>query len=119
MVTTVSDKTILTVAVTGNQTTLEQHPDLPCTPRQIATSVVEAAKAGAAIAHIHVRYEDGRPSMEIEHYRETVDRIRQSGTDVLINLTTGPGQRYVPGIEDPAVAGPGTTLVHPDRKSVV
>jgi uncharacterized protein (DUF849 family) len=47
-------KTILTVAVTGNLTTLQQHPGLPCTPEQIATAALESAKAGAAIAHIHV-----------------------------------------------------------------
>jgi len=109
-------KTIVSCAVTGNQTTLEQHPGLPCTPEQIATACIGAAKAGAAITHIHVRYLDGRPSMELGHYREVVDRIRDSGTDVIINLTTGPGQRFVPGKDDPSVAGPGTTLTHPMRR---
>jgi len=109
-------KTIVSCAVTGNQTTLEQHPGLPCTPEQIATAWIGAAKAGAAITHIHVRYPDGRPSMELGHYREVVDRIRGSGTDVIINLTTGPGQRFVPGKDDPSVAGPGTTLTHPMRR---
>jgi uncharacterized protein (DUF849 family) len=109
-------KTILTCAVTGNQTTLAQHPGLPCTPLQIATACIDAAKAGAAITHIHVRYDDGRPSMELAHYKEVVDRIRDSGTDLIINLTTGPGQRYVPSKADPAVAGPGTTLTHPMRR---
>ncbi len=109
-------KTIVSCAVTGNQTTLEQHPGLPCTPEQIATACIGAAKAGAAITHIHVRYLDGRPSMELGHYREVVDRIRGSGTDVIINLTTGPGQRFVPGKDDPSVAGPGTTLTHPMRR---
>lgn len=109
-------KTILSCAVTGNQTTLEQHPGLPCTPEQIATACIDAAKAGAAITHIHVRHPDGRPSMELAHYREVVDRIRSSSTDVIINLTTGPGQRFVPGREDPAVAGPGTTLMAPMRR---
>ena len=109
-------KTILTCAVTGNQTTLAQHPGLPCTPPQIATACIDAAKAGAAITHIHVRYEDGRPSMELAHYKEVVDRIRDSSTDLIINLTTGPGQRYVPSKENPAVAGPGTTLTHPMRR---
>ena len=109
-------KTILSCAVTGNQTTLEQHPGLPCTPEQIATACIDAAKAGAAITHIHARYPDGRPSMELEHYKEIVDRIRSSSTDVIINLTTGPGQRYVPGKENPAVGGPGTTLTHPMRR---
>ncbi len=109
-------KTILSVAVTGNQTTLQQHPGLPCTPLQIATACIESARAGAAITHIHVRYEDGRPSMELAHYREVVDRIRDSGVDVIINLTTGPGGRFIPGKEDPKVAAPGTTLTHPLRR---
>lgn len=109
-------KTILSCAVTGNQTTLAQHPGLPCTPEQIATACIDAAKAGAAITHIHVRYPDGRPSMELAHYKEVVDRIRDSSTDVIINLTTGPGQRFIPGKEDPSVAAPGTTLTHPMRR---
>ena len=109
-------KTILTVAVTGNQTTLQQHPGLPCTPAQIAAAATESARAGAAIAHIHVRYEDGRPSMELGHYREVVERIRDSGTDIIINLTTGPGQRFVPSKDDPKVAAPGTTLMRPERR---
>ena len=109
-------KTIVSCAVTGNQTTLAQHPGLPCTPGQIATACIDAAKAGAAITHIHVRYDDGRPSMELAHYKEVVERIRESGTDVIINLTTGPGQRFIPGKEDPSVAAPGTTLTLPMRR---
>ena len=109
-------KTILTVAVTGNLTTIEQHPGLPCTPEQIATAALESAKAGAAIAHLHVRYPDGRPSMELAHYRETVDRIRDKNSELIINLTTGAGGRFVPGKEDPRTAGPGSTLVHPLRR---
>lgn len=111
-----SEKTILSVAVTGNQTTLQQHPGLPCTPEQISTACIESAKAGAAIAHVHVRYPDGRPSMELTHYREVVDRIRGSGVDVIINLTTGPGQRFIPSEDDPKVAAPGTTLTTPMRR---
>lgn len=109
-------KTILTAAVTGNITTLAQHPGLPCTPRQIAGAAIECGKAGAAVAHIHVRYPDGRPSMEIDHYREVMERIRDSGLGMIVNLTTGPGQRFVPDRENPAVAAPGTTLVHPLRR---
>jgi len=104
------------VAVTGNLTTIEQHPGLPCTPEQIATAALESAKAGAAIAHLHVRYPDGRPSMELAHYRETVDRIRDNNSDLIINLTTGAGGRFVPAKDDPSIAGPGSTLVHPLRR---
>ena len=111
-----SRPTILSVAITGNQSTVEQNPALPVTPREIADASIEAARAGAAITHIHVRYPDGRPSMELEHYREVVDRIRESGCDILINLTTGPGQRFIPSRDDPKVAAPGTTLTTPERR---
>lgn len=113
---TMPEPTILTVAITGNLTTLEQNPAIPVTPEQIAGSAVAAAEAGAAIAHIHVRHPDGRPSMELGHYRETVQRIRDSGCDILINLTTGPGQRFVPDRETPSRAAPGTTLMPPDER---
>src|SRR3979411_2924048 len=111
-----SKKTILTVAVTGNLTTIEQHPGLPCTPEQIANAALEAAKAGAAITHIHVRYPDGRPSMELAHYKEGVDRIRATSTDVLSNLKPGPGGRFIPSKEAPRVAALGTTLTQPMRR---
>jgi len=109
-------KTILTVAVTGNLTTVQQNPALPCTPEQIANAALESAKIGAAVAHIHVRHADGRPSMELAHYREVVERIRDKNSDLIINLTTGPGGRFVPGKDDPRLAGPGSTLIHPLKR---
>jgi uncharacterized protein (DUF849 family) len=109
-------KTILTVAVTGNLTTVQQNPALPCTPEQIANAALESAKVGASVAHIHVRYPDGRPSMEIAHYREVVDRIRDKNSDLIINLTTGPGGRFVPSKDDPRIAGPGTSILHPLKR---
>lgn len=111
-----STPTILSCAVTGNITNLAQHPGLPCTPEQIARACIDAAHAGAAIAHIHVRHADGRPSMELSHYREVVERIRASDVDLVINLTTGPGQRFVPSEADPKVAAPGTTLMRPEPR---
>lgn len=112
-----ADKVIITCAVTGNLTKPEQHPDLPITPEQIATAAIDAAKAGAAVAHLHVRDpETGAPSMALEHYRAVVERIRASGTDLIINLTTGPGGRFVPSDDDPKVAAPGTTLVRPEQR---
>ena len=111
------DTVILTCAVTGNITRPDQHPGLPVTPRQIADAAIEAAKAGAAIAHIHVRDPaTGKPSMELALYREVVERIRDSGTDLIINLTTGPGGRFVPSAHDPKVPGPGTTLLPPEAR---
>ena len=111
-----ADRTILTCAVTGNLTTLAQHPGLPCTPEQIANACIGAAHAGAAICHIHVRYPDGRPSMELEHYREVMQRIRASDVDLVINLTTGPGGRFWPSDDDPKVADPRTTLMRPELR---
>jgi uncharacterized protein (DUF849 family) len=111
-----ADPTIITCAVTGNITTLQQHPGLPCTPEQIAQACIGAARAGAAITHIHVRYPDGRPSMELAHYREVVERIRASDVDVVINLTTGPGGRFIPSEDDPKIAAPGSGLTIPERR---
>jgi uncharacterized protein (DUF849 family) len=85
-------KTILTCAVTGSGTLPKQTPYLPITPEQIAQSALEAADAGAAIVHLHVRDPvTGLPSMRFELYKEVVDRIRDQNDSVLINLTCGPG----------------------------
>src|SRR6201998_2686706 len=103
-------KVIITCAITGTLPGPEQSPFLPITPQQIADSALEAAEAGAAIAHIHVRDpETGRPSMSIDLYRDGVRRIRARNPKMIINLTTGPGGRFVPSDEDPKIAGPGTT----------
>ncbi|MGV6874957.1 3-keto-5-aminohexanoate cleavage protein [Pseudochelatococcus sp. B33] len=109
--------TILTCAITGNHTTREHHPGLPVTPKEIADACIDAGKAGAAIAHIHVRDPDtGSPSIALEHYEEVVKRIRDSGSDILINLTTGPGGRYQPSPDDPAKPGPRTMLLKPEKR---
>jgi len=103
--------TVISCAVTGSFPTREHNPALPCTPAEIAESCIGAARAGAAICHIHVRDPDsGAPSMAIEHYREVVRLIRAGDTDLLINLTTGPGGRYLPSDDEPARAAPGTKL---------
>lgn len=108
-----ASKTVLTCAVTGSLTKPEASPHLPITPEQIADSCLEAAAAGAAIVHIHVRHPDGRPSIEFDHYKEVVDRIRAKNTALMINLTTGPGGRYHPSDEDPRIPGPRTNLMPP------
>jgi len=109
--------TIITCAVTGNMTTREHHPELPVTPREIADAAIGAARAGAAVVHIHVRDpETEKGTMEVRYYREVVERIRDSGTDVLINLTTGEGGRFRPSDDDPKVAAPGSTLTHPEKR---
>ena len=103
--------TIISCAVTGTFPTREHNPSLPVTPAEIAQAGIGAVGQGAAICHIHVRDPaTGEPSMALEHYREVVELIRASETDVLINLTTGPGGRYLPRDEEPARAAPGTKL---------
>ena len=110
--------TILSCAVTGSFTTREHNSNLPVTPEEIANDCIAAVKQGAAICHIHVRDpESGRPSMALEYYREVVKRIRQSETDMIINLTTGPGGRYVPTDGDPAKAAEATTLAPPEVRT--
>ncbi len=108
------DDVFITCAVTGNITRPDQTPHLPITAEQVAEACLGAAEAGAAIVHIHVRDPvSGAPSMEIEHYEDVVVRIRKDNPLLIINLTTGPGGRYAPSAEDPAIAGPGTTLMAP------
>ncbi len=110
-------KTMITCAVTGNLTRPDMNPALPISPRQVADSALEAAAAGAAAVHIHVRHpETGAPSMELAHYAEVVERIRAKDSAVIINLTTGPGGRYQPSDDDPAVAGPRTNFLRPERR---
>jgi uncharacterized protein (DUF849 family) len=110
-------KVMIACAVTGSADTPGKNPAVPVTPAQIAQSAIDAATAGAAIVHIHVRDpQTTKPSMDVAHYREVVQRIRDSGTDVLINLTTGPGARFAPGAEDPMKVGPATNLKSPAER---
>lgn len=113
-----SAKTILTCAVTGgNAAVVAKHPDIPKTPAEIARASIEAAKAGAAIVHIHVREpHDGRPSNRPDLYAEVVARIRDSGTDVVINLTCGmDGDIAIVGY-DPVMLAEGTSLIAPEAR---
>jgi uncharacterized protein (DUF849 family) len=111
------DKIFITCAVTGNLTTPEQTPHLPITPEQIADACLGAAEAGAAIVHIHVREPgSGKPSMKLGHYREVVERIRAKNTQLILNITTGPGGRFVPSPDEPRVAAAGTTLMAPEKR---
>jgi uncharacterized protein (DUF849 family) len=85
-------KVIVSCAVTGSGDSVGRHPAIPVTPEEIAAAAIEAAKAGAAIVHIHVRDPDtGKASRRADLFREVVGRIRDSETDVIINLTTGMG----------------------------
>jgi len=108
---------ILTCALTGGAP-IQNNPAVPVTPKDIAQQAIDAGKAGAAIAHIHVRDpKTSRSSMELDLYREVVERIRDSGSDIVINLTTGTGAQFVPGKDDPKVAGPGTEYETPEVRA--
>jgi len=92
----------ITCAVTGGGYTTHKSDKVPVTPEQIAESCIEAAKAGAAIVHIHVREDDGMPSRDVGKFAEVVERVRSSETDVVINLTAGIGGDIVlGGVENP------------------
>ncbi|MFD7380106.1 3-keto-5-aminohexanoate cleavage protein [Streptomyces anulatus] len=108
----VNQDVIITCALTGAGDTVGRSPHVPVTPEQIAASAVEAAGAGAAVVHIHVREpETGAPSRDPRLYREVVERIRETGTDVVINLTAGMGGDLVIDPEAPLRQLPGTDLV--------
>ena len=109
--------TIITCAVTGGGALGKNSGAVPVTPMDIAQSAIDAAKAGAAIAHIHVRDpQTGKPSSEFALYEEVVDRVRASGTDVILNLTTGAGARFVPSENDPRQGTDDSTLMMPERR---
>ena len=109
-----NNNVVVSCAVTGAGDTAKKHPNLPITPKQIADAAIESAKAGAAVAHIHVREPDGRPSRKLEYYKEAVDRVRSSDTDVVVNFTTGMGGDFEVGEQkDPLnPVGPNTDMIH-------
>jgi uncharacterized protein (DUF849 family) len=108
---------IITCAVTGAGDALSRHPDLPVTPEQISNAVILAAKAGAAVAHIHVRDpETGKGARDVKLFRQVVERVRESDTDVIINLTAGMGGAWFPDEKNPSLPGPGTDVVGPEER---
>ncbi len=108
-------KRILTCAVTGGAPVSGRNPNVPVTPKEIADSAIEAAKAGAAIVHLHARDPATRTgSMRVDLFQEIVGRIRDSAVDVIINLSTGDGAMFSPSKDDPSIAGPGSNM----RKAV-
>ena len=110
---------IVTCAVTGAGDTTGRSPHVPVTPEEIANAAIEAAHAGAAVAHIHVRDPDsGQGSRDPRLFKEVVDRVRDSGTDVVINLTAGMGGDWVPDANDPAMPGPGTDMISAEDRLI-
>jgi len=108
----------ITAAVTGAGATQERSPHVPRSPRQIAASAIEAARAGAAVVHCHVRDpETGAPSRRPEYYREVTDRMRAAEVDVVLNLTTGMGGDMVFGSpERPLPPHPRTDMAGADER---
>ena len=106
---------IITCALTGAGDTVDKHPAIPVTPAQIAAAAVEAAKAGATVVHCHVRDPNtGKGSRDPALYREVMARIRDSGVDIIVNLTAGMGGDLEIGAgETPLACGPATDLVGP------
>jgi uncharacterized protein (DUF849 family) len=112
-------KIIITCAVTGAGDTVGKHPAIPVTPEQIANSALEAAAAGAAVVHCHVRDpKTGKGARGVALYREVMERIRAKNTDVIINLTAGMGGDLEVGAgETPMAWGKsGTDLVGPRER---
>jgi len=111
---------IITCALTGAGDTVGKNPHVPVTPTQIAAAAVEAAKAGATIVHCHVRDpKTGKGSRDTALYAQVMERIRESGVDIIVNLTAGMGGdlEIGPG-ENPTRFGPGTDLVGPLERLV-
>ena len=110
-------QTIISCAITGSAQTPEKNSAVPVTPSEIVRSAIDAANAGAAIVHCHVR-DPGttRPSMNMEFYREVTEGIRDAGIDVIINLTTGPGARFSPSANDPGKASSDSIMCSPSER---
>ncbi len=110
---TMNRKVFITCAVTGSGGTQDRSPHVPRSPKEIADSAIAAAKAGAAVVHCHVRDPDtGAPSRRLDYYREVTDRIRDSDTDVVLNLTAGMGGDMIFGSnENPLPLSNGTDMV--------
>lgn len=112
-----SRKVIVTCAVTGNAPFNPKHPNFPVTPQQIAAACVEAAKAGAAVVHIHVRDpKTAQGSRDPRLFKEVVDRLRDNGTDVIVNLTAGLGAFLLPDPTDESRALPESDVASVDER---
>ena len=108
----------ITCAITGSGGTQDRSPHVPRSPKEIADSAIAAAKAGAAIAHCHVRDpETGTPARDLVLYREVTDRIREAEVDVVLNLTAGMGGDLVfGGSEAPLPLSKGTDMVGAEER---
>ena len=108
----------ITCAVTGSGSTQDRSHYVPRSPKDIADSAINAARAGAAIVHCHVRDpETGKPSRNLAYYREVTDRIRDADVDVVLNLTAGMGGDIVfGGTEKPLPVAEGTDMIGAEER---
>ncbi len=114
---TMNREVFITCAVTGSGGTQDRSPHVPRSPKQIADSAIAAAKAGAAVVHCHVRDpETGKPSRKLEYYREVTERIRDSDTDVVLNLTAGMGGDIYFESTEEMVAGPRSDMAGAEER---
>jgi len=108
---------ILTCALTGAGDTAGKSQHVPVTPMQIADSAIEAAEAGASVVHVHVRdIETGKGGRNPGHFQEVVQRIKASGTDIVLNLTVGMGAQLQLAEVDPRQQGEETDLVPAEER---
>lgn len=109
----VNREVFITCAVTGASDSASKSSNVPHTPKEIADSAIEAAKAGAAIVHIHVRDpETGQPSNRLDLYQDVKNRIRDADTDVVLNITAGMGgDLLLGGVENPLPVDPRSDML--------
>ncbi|MBW0763393.1 3-keto-5-aminohexanoate cleavage protein [Mammaliicoccus lentus] len=111
------NKVMLTAAITGAGDTVEKNENVPVTPEEIADSAIKCARAGATVAHIHARDpETGDISHDTELFREAIRLIRESGEDIIINITSGGGGDFIPNLQDPYTAGEGSDMQTPEER---
>src|SRR5437588_9450172 len=98
-----SEKVVITAALTGVLATRDHCPAIPYTPKEIAEDAQRCVESGAAVVHIHARRDDGAPDWSVEHYREIMEEVR-ARTDVIINFSTGavgiPAEERIAHIRD-------------------
>ncbi|PDT64156.1 NADPH:quinone reductase [Bradyrhizobium ottawaense] len=114
-----SRKVVVSCAVTGGSSTvLAKHSGIPRSPSEIVAAAVDAAKAGAAIVHIHVREDDGTPSGRLELFEQVVKKLRDSSTDVIVNLTCSLYGTITLDSCDPPTFGKATKLRKPKDRVI-
>ncbi|MEQ8295986.1 MAG: 3-keto-5-aminohexanoate cleavage protein [Nitratireductor sp.] len=112
-------KIILTCAVTGGAPFNPKHPSMPVTPAQIASACLEAAAAGASVVHVHVRNpETGEGSRDPKLFKEVMDRVRDSGVDIVINLSCGMGAFFMPDPDDEGRALPESDVASVQQRMI-